>query len=77
MTPDEYLHDVWRELRNCAAPPRIDCAVAAARALHAVRLISDDQCELWTRRFNTCPGHGDEGGRSWCAYCGPLASDGS
>lgn len=72
MTADEYLTDVWRELRNDASPQKLEQAKSAAVALLAVGQLGVDQCELWVRRFKSCPGHEDEGGRSWCAYCGAM-----
>jgi len=75
MTPDEHLRELWRELRNDASPSKSDAVKAAVDALYAVGILSTEQCELWTRRLATCPGHDDEGGRSWCAFCGPMKGD--
>lgn len=66
------LLGTWRELRDdCGAT-----AVAEARgAVYFARragLITEDEEELWHRRLRDCPGHDDEGGRDWCAYCGHM-----
>lgn len=67
------LRELWLELRN-------DCSVSGIRSVtycvrFARRLGLIDECgeELWVRRIATCPGHDDEGGRKWCAYCGDIA----
>ncbi len=60
----------WQELRNDAG--HNDHAAACVRFAMRLGLLSDDDGELWLRRFTTCPGHDDEGGRSWCAFCGDM-----
>jgi hypothetical protein len=72
---DAFLHEEWRELRNGAGEIEMVHFGGMIRALHAVGLLSDDQRELWGRRSHTCPGHDDEGGRDWCAYCGLMPRD--
>jgi hypothetical protein len=69
---DALLHEEWRELRNGAGAGELLHFSGMVRALHAAAILSDDQRELWGRRHTTCPGHDDEGGRDWCAFCGDM-----
>lgn len=66
------LTAVWRALRNDASVHPMATAVSIALFACDAGLIDRDGAELWIRRFQTCPGHDDEGGRAWCAYCGDL-----
>jgi hypothetical protein len=69
---DAFLDRAWRHLRNDAGAPAlapVHGAIAMAQELGA---LNAEQAELWCRRLETCPGHDDEGGRRWCAYCGDL-----
>lgn len=66
-----YLRERWLELRDDRTLPH-QKLLAAVRGFHAVGLLTDEQQELWRLRTNTCPGHDDEGGRRWCAYCGDI-----
>ena len=63
---------VWRDLRNDASPAQMGCADRVALFAFEAGLLTHEQMELWLRRFWTCPGHDDEGGRRWCAFCGVL-----
>jgi hypothetical protein len=68
----DALYSVWRTLRDDCSPPQLACAGAIINFAQAADLLTPQQAELWLRRFTTCPGHADEGGRAWCAYCGDL-----
>lgn len=70
----EYLKKQWRELRNDNTMPRLTL-LEVIRGFHAVGLLTEEQHELWCLRTRTCPGHDDEGGRSWCAYCGDMPKE--
>ena len=72
MSPElaAALREEWRCLRDDAK--RYDGACAVVVFLHGVGMLTADDAELWARRFETCPGHDDEGGRDWCAYCGNM-----
>ena len=73
---DEVLREAWLEMRNGAGPEvkgYVRGLLFMARALGA---LSDERVELWKRRVATCPGHDDEGGRDWCAYCGKMPAAG-
>ena len=75
MTADELLRELWLNLRDGAdegSKSYVRGAIETARCLGA---LTDEQAELWRRRINTCPGHDDEGGRLWCAYCGDMPND--
>lgn len=69
-TADDVLQDLWRQARDDERHwfAALSCVVFAQRT----GLLTDEQTELWTRRLDTCPGHDDEGGRRWCAYCGDI-----
>lgn len=69
---DDHLHQRWREMRNEAGPAAMRVAFGIVEAFAFVELLTAEQAELWRRRYQTCPGHEDEGGRAWCAYCGDL-----
>jgi hypothetical protein len=70
---DIVLREEWLALRNDYRG--YDCAAACVRFAYHLGLLSEERQELWMRRLLTCPGHDDEGGRSWCAYCGSLRAD--
>lgn len=67
-----YLAHVWRDMRDDAGPMARARAIAAIRALRAAEVLAVDAAVMWSYRFDTCPGHTDESGRVWCAYCGDL-----
>lgn len=69
-TAEVILTRMWRFLRDNCAENQKARFYGAATALQQIGAINLDQLELWIRRIETCPGHDDEGGRSWCAYCG-------
>lgn len=72
---DRFLRVMWRDMRNnasAAAKLHILGAIEMAKWLGA---FDDEHHELWLRRIDTCPGHDDEGGRNWCAYCGDMPRD--
>jgi hypothetical protein len=73
-TADEILRDCWLELRNDASPVRVACVLGHVIACRKLGFITDNEAELWQYRVQTCPGHDDEEGRQWCAYCGTLAA---
>lgn len=75
MTPDAVLLEMWRDLRNDARPAPVAMVQACIMFAHHVDLLTLEQREMWLRRITTCPGHDDEGGRSWCAYCGNMPKD--
>jgi len=71
----KYLNEQWRELRNDASFQEQKALTAAIMAFHAIGLLDDDRRDLWLLRIMSCPGHFDEGGRTWCAYCGDLTPE--
>ena len=75
MDAQIVLQDMWRNLRNDFSERARGFVLGAITALYLADVISDEQRELWTLRIDDCPGHGDEGGRVWCAYCGNLDLD--
>lgn len=72
---DDYLNAVWRALRDDASPDVEAASVGALLAFHMVGLLNELECEAWQARMKKCPGHDDEGGRVWCAYCGNLNAE--
>jgi hypothetical protein len=72
MTTDEFLNKTWRSLRDDASPLALERWKGALIALHKCGLLSVLEVEAWANRFARCPGHDDEGGRAWCAFCGNL-----
>jgi hypothetical protein len=72
---DRYLTDCWKELRNDGSDHALAIFKAKVDALAATGLLCEAEQELWMRRSASCPGHDDEGGRVWCAYCGNLTQE--
>ena len=72
MNSEDVLDVMWRELRNDYSEGQLARFYGAVTALNQVGLVSAEQVELWLYRIKECPGHDDEGGRSWCAYCGNI-----
>lgn len=35
-------------------------------------IITREEARLWILAIQSCPGHDNEGGRDWCAYCGIM-----
>ncbi len=71
-TAEEYLCEAHNELRNNRNDRATGEALGAVSALRAVGLLPDVQAMMWAKAIQFCPGHDDEGGRTWCAYCGDL-----
>jgi hypothetical protein len=75
---ESSIKELWKSLRNGIGDdtdPRHYAEFYVSGyldALHCVGLLSDEQRELWGHRIKSCPGHDDEGGRRWCAYCGEM-----
>lgn len=57
-----------KELRNDIN--LISIVATVINILTNLNILTKTEEELWIRRIDTCPGHNDEGGRDWCAYCG-------
>lgn len=72
LTADAVLQEMWRGLRDGADLAAVSYVLGAIAALRLTGRLDRDAEELWRRRIATCPGHADEGGRSWCAFCGEL-----
>ena len=70
--PDEYLNSLWEAMRDDCSPSVLARAYGAVHAFEAVGILTIPEMEAWILRFSHCPGHGDEDGRAWCAYCGDL-----
>lgn len=69
---DQWFQQRWRDLRDDYSPNRVNRVLEALELAKAVGIVSDERAELWRLRLGTCPGHDDEGGRVWCAYCGNV-----
>jgi hypothetical protein len=67
-----WLDHQWRELRNDKSLHKVMVVTGAIFFGLEIGALTVEESELWLRRINTCPGHDDEGGRKWCAYCGDL-----
>ena len=67
-----WLMELWRDMRNDAGMQRRAYVHGAIAMAAHVGALDADHAELWRRRVQTCPGHDDEGGRAWCAYCGEM-----
>jgi hypothetical protein len=74
---ETLLNDAWLAMRNDASERAQQYVMGAVVMAQVLGVFSPEDAELWQRRVGSCPGHDDEGGRDWCAYCGPhLFSDG-
>lgn len=74
MSPEcrDGLHAIRLGLRDDAGEKAMAWALGAVEGAHIGGALTDDERELWRRRMGECPGHDDEGGRVWCAFCGDL-----
>lgn len=71
-----YLNNIWRAMRDgCDANVMAEARGAVEAFLFVGILSSKAEAEGWLARFARCPGHDDEGGRAWCAYCGTLPQE--
>lgn len=69
----EYLQAMWLDMRDGAGPEAQARAAGSVEMAHYLGALTAEQAELWLRRVrSSCPGHDDEGGRDWCAYCGEM-----
>lgn len=73
---EHYLRGRWLSMRDDGAAVQRAHALGSIRALEFCGVITPPIAELWQRRLDTCPGHDDEGGRRWCAYCGDMPKRG-
>ena len=71
---ESMLLDQWRGLRDDASKGPVLFVLGAIELARCIGALDNDGAELWRRRIETCPGHDDEGGRAWCAFCGVLSS---
>lgn len=68
---EQWFHQRWRDLRDDHS--KADRVLEALELAKVVGIFSEERAELWRLRLWTyCPGHDDEGGRVWCAYCGNM-----
>lgn len=72
MTVNEFLNKFWRTMRDDNSNEAKAQAAGAIAALKATGQLNALEAEAWATRMEHCPGHDDEGGRVWCAYCGNL-----
>lgn len=72
---NDLLGDLWRGLRDDASQPNRVYIFGAITMAERLGALTAEQAELWRLRTTTCPGHDDEGGRSWCAFCGVMEQD--
>lgn len=70
-----HLSEAWASLRDGASPVRKARVAGAVEMAFAVGALDVNDRELWIRRIDTYPGHDDEGGRTWCAFCGNLPTE--
>lgn len=68
----DALREMWLDLRDGCGTESMWAARSTIRFARKAGILAPDQEELWLRRIETCPGHDDEGGRDWCAYCGTM-----
>jgi hypothetical protein len=68
----DKLRERWHALRDGQGNGEPHAFEAIVLFLRETELLDAEHAELWLRRAKTCPGHMDEGGRDWCAYCGQM-----
>ena len=74
---EQHVIDLWRECRNGMLYGEVNLIhylYGAIDAFATIGLFSAVERDGWKARIKNCPGHDDEGGRSWCAYCGDMPS---
>ena len=69
---EELLTELWQRLRDGFDKEAVGRAQGAIHMARHVGALDNDAEDLWLLRIQRCPGHGDEGGRDWCAYCGNM-----
>jgi len=72
---EEWLDGVWRGMRDGYKGQDVDRIHGALMVLQYLGALSPVERDGWAARLRTCPGHDDEGGRAWCAFCGNLCTD--
>lgn len=71
----EILTAYWKSLRDGMGREgaTLKHALAFVEAYKEAGLISNEEADAFSLRMQyRCPGHDDEGGRVWCAYCGNI-----
>lgn len=71
-----YLRGRWLSMRDDGVAVHRAHTLGSICVLEFCGVITPPIAELWQRRIETCPGHDDEGGRQWCAYCGDMPERG-
>lgn len=71
-TPTEHLQLLHGNLRDSCTIEQQDQIFAVIGAFAAIGVLTVEEVRLWCVAIHSCPGHDDEGGRVWCAYCGNL-----
>lgn len=66
------LDDLHKSLRDDASIGPMHSARVTLKTFEAAGVIDAQERRLRTLALQSCPGHDDEGGRTWCAYCGDL-----
>lgn len=66
------LSGLWHGLRDDASTIRLAYVTGAIGVLEIIDALNHVEADGWRARIQRCPGHDDEGGRSWCAYCGDI-----
>lgn len=62
----------WGGLRDSATTTDLLKADEYLFAFWQLGIVDDLDVDGWKARFRRCPGHINEGGRVWCAYCGDI-----
>ncbi len=70
----EYINQCWRDCRNDYPYYSTVCIHAIKFAKH-LGILNWEEGNRWEEKIKECPGHDDEGGRVWCAYCGDAPFD--
>lgn len=68
-----WLTELRLELRNGNGGTRQAYFNGAADAFKDIGLLTGDERDAWVERAKSCPGHGDEGEPTRCAYGCELA----
>lgn len=72
---DNFFRDRWRGMVDDASDPIQDRRKSELWFALYMEHITEDEYDLWSRRFKECPGHDGDPCRKWCAYCGNLDND--
>ena len=72
---ESILDSAWKGLRDGCSDKDKMWVIGHIEAFHAIKVLTEQEYKRWIFAVEHCPGHDDEGGRVWCAYCGNIPQE--